>query len=340
MCDESKQKPYVTALKNEIEKKANAAEISTIYIGGGTPSTLYRGAIKDIISCVKNNYKLTGDCEITVEANPDSVNDEFCVECKESGVNRISMGVQSTDNKILHTLGRIHDKTAYKRAIETIRNHGIFNISCDLIIGVARQSKEQVKSDVNELVSLCIPHVSVYALSIEEGTPFFSQGVTVDEDLQADMYDDVYKDLFKHGYVRYEVSNFAKQGYESKHNLKYWYGAIYYGFGASAHSLLDGYVRAENTSDVDEYIGGTTVISSKKIPPQERMEESIMLNLRTLYGLDITAFDNQFGSNLLKDKERQINKLKGCGLISVENGILRATNKGFYLLDSIITELI
>ncbi|MBO5223241.1 MAG: radical SAM family heme chaperone HemW [Clostridia bacterium] len=340
VCDESKQKPYIKALKNEIEKRGNGAEISTVYVGGGTPSTLYKGAITEVLNCVKNNFVLTPDCEITVEGNPDSITDDFCVECKQNGVNRISMGVQSTCNEILTTLGRIHDKTAYLCAIETVRNHGIFNISCDLIIGVPNQSREQVRADVLELINTDIPHISVYALTIEEGTPFYRDNVTVDEDLQADMYDDVFALLTKNGYNRYEVSNFAKSGFESRHNTKYWYGAIYYGFGASAHSLSDGFIRSENTSDVDDYINGITTVSSRVIPIEERKEEAIMLNLRTVYGLDINDFNVKFSCDLLRDKADEISKLKKLGLVSVKNGILSATDKGFYLLNSIITELI
>ncbi len=340
VCDENKQKPYVTALKNEIEKRANGAEISSVYIGGGTPSTLYRGAIKDILDCVKANYLLSADCEVTVEGNPDSITDEFCKECKACGVNRISMGVQSTCNEILHTLGRIHDNLAYKRAIQTIRNHGIFNISCDLIIGVPTQTLTQVREDVENLVSTNIPHISVYALTVEEGTPFYNNNVCVDEDLQADMYDAVFELLTKNGYNRYEVSNFAKIGYESRHNTKYWYGAIYYGFGASAHSLNDGFVRSENTSNVDEYIGGVTTVSAREIPIQERKEEAIMLNLRTTYGLNVKEFDSKFSCALLQDKAEQIAKLTNLGLICLNGDILSATNKGFYLLNTIITELL
>ena len=340
VCDENKQKPYVTALKNEIEKRGNGAQISSVYIGGGTPSTLYKGAIKEILDCVKKHYNLTPDCEITVEGNPDSITDEFCAECKQNGVNRISMGVQSTCNEILHTLGRIHDKTAYLRAIETVRKHGIFNISCDLIIGVPNQTLEQVEQDVTALINQDVPHISVYALSIEEGTTFYKNNVSVDEDLQADMYDRVCSLLKERGYNRYEVSNFSKNGFESKHNTKYWYGVIYYGFGASAHSLNDGFIRRENTPSVDDYINGVTMIEERKIDEAEQMEEAIMLNLRTIYGLNVKEFNARFSCNLLLDKAEQITKLKALDLISLHNDVLTATDKGFYLLNTIITELI
>lgn len=340
VCDKSKQKPYIEALKNEIESKANGAEISTVYIGGGTPSTLYKGAITEVLDCVKKHYRLTPDCEITVEGNPDSITEEFCIECKENGVNRISMGVQSTCNEILHTLGRIHDNTAYKRAVEISRKHGIFNVSCDLIIGVPSQSREQVRADVAELISTGIPHVSVYALSVEEGTEFYRNNITVDGDLQADMYDDIYELLTANGYNRYEVSNFAQDGFESRHNTKYWCGAIYYGFGVSAHSLTDGNIREENTSDVDAYIDGITTVNSFPLSMQERKEEAVMLSLRTVYGLNIKEFDASFGGEFLKDKKEQISKLTALELIRIHDGILTATDKGFYLLNSIITELI
>ncbi len=339
VCDENKQKPYVEALKNEIEKRGNGAEISTVYIGGGTPSTLYRGAIKDILNCVRKNYKLTNNCEITVEGNPESITEDFCAECKECGVNRISMGVQSTCNEILHTLGRIHDNDAYKKAIQTVRKF-ISNISCDLIIGAPNQSIEQAEKDVRALIGEGIPHVSVYALSIEEGTPFYKNSVSVDEDLQADMYDVVFELLKQNGYNRYEVSNFAKEGYESKHNIKYWYGAIYYGFGASAHSLNDGFIRQENTSDVDEYIKGVTSVNERVISKEEQKEEAIMLNLRTIYGLNVKEFNALFSCDLLSEKAEQIGRLSGLGLINVSNEVLTVTDKGFYLLNTIITELI
>ena len=340
VCDKTKQKEYISALIKEIESKANKSEISTVYIGGGTPSTLYKGAITQILDAVKKCFSLTANCEITVEGNPDSITEEFVKECKDNGVNRISLGIQSTHKHTLEFLGRIHDEFAYKKAIEIIRANGIDNISGDLIIGVPNQTKQEIEQDIIALVHSDLSHISVYSLSIEEGTPFYKNGVTVDEDSQADMYELVCSLLKKHGYDRYEVSNFAKDGKISKHNSKYWKGVVYYGFGVAAHSLLPGDERSENTSSINEYLQGITTISSHPLSKQEKMEERIMLLLRTSDGLDISAFNKDFSTDLVANKKEQINKLKDNGLIKIENETIKVTDKGFYLLDSIIMELI
>jgi oxygen-independent coproporphyrinogen-3 oxidase len=158
--------------------------------------------------------------------------------------------------------------------------------------------------------------------------------------MQADMYDEVYAILKNNGYDRYEVSNFAKKGFESRHNGKYWRGVVYYGFGVSAHSLFDGFIRSENTSNVDEYINGITTVESHVLSREERKEEAIMLSLRTSEGLNIKNFNQEFGCNLEQDKKREIDKLKRSGVISIECDHLKATDKGFYVLDGIIMELI
>ena len=340
VCDFSLQKDYVKALVREIESKKNPNEIvSTIYIGGGTPSTLYAGGLSEIISVIRKCFNVLENAEITVEVNPESFVFDFASECKSCGVNRISMGVQSSNDKFLTHAGRLHDVEKVKNAVVLANDVGISNVSGDLIYGFNGQTVTDVISDVKFLKSLPFTHISTYALSIEKGTPFYNNNEITDDDIQADMYEEIVKLLSFDGWERYEISNFAKNGSYSKHNDKYWKRVNYIGFGVAAHSLYNN-VRWANTSDVKDYIRGITEVERTILSEEDIKEETIMLALRTKDGINLDCFKNNFRVDLLPEKSSQIKKLLDAGVIFLDNNKLKVTQKGVFVLNYIITELI
>ncbi|MBR2988638.1 MAG: radical SAM family heme chaperone HemW [Clostridia bacterium] len=332
------QSDYFTRLKTEIKEFGEKVEISTIYFGGGTPSVVDRGIIGEIASEIKKKFVLTSEYEFTVECNPESVTDEFCREIVDAGVNRVSIGLQSASDEILKKIGRIHSVEQFITAVKKIQSYGIKNISGDLILGLPNQDETDIKRAVKIFTDLGLTHASVYALSVEEGTPLYAQGYAPDDDFQADLYDYAVNLLAQNGFKRYEVSNFARDNKISNHNYKYWVGADYYGFGVSAHSLIKG-KRYENAETLEKYLANPLEKKVINLTVDDIKEEKIMLSLRTTKGLSLAEYEEKFG-NLIAQKEREILKMKANGLIEIEDGFLRVTDKGFYLLNTIITELI
>ncbi len=332
--------PYLNALRAETVKRADKKLVcDTLYIGGGTPSVLPRGALTSIIADVRNNFKIAQNSEITVEANPESCSREFTQECYDAGVNRISLGLQSDNDILLKKLGRAHNYAQFLAALENVSNAGITNVSADLMLGLPGQSRAAFKKTLIRTAALDLKHISIYALKIEEGTKMYQDGAVVDEDLQAQMYGDCIEILSDHGFMRYEVSNFAKAGYFSRHNSKYWDLTLYIGLGLSAHSYFDG-CRLENTDNIIDYISGKTLNQSNKIPLSESAEEYIMLTLRTEKGLDLKRLKDEFKTDLLTEKSKQIDKLVKLNAIFIDKNRLRVCQDAFYILNSIITELI
>ncbi len=332
-------KSYLLALENEIVERKVTDKVDTIYIGGGTPSILPRGALSDLILKIRENYDVSNNVEITVEANPDSCNDEFVYEAKCCGVNRVSVGLQSTNDKMLKGVGRAHDYKQFLTAIDLLTRRGINNVSCDLILGLPSDTVFGVEQSIKQVVDISVKHVSLYALKVEPDTPLYYSGFTANEDLQADMYDACYKLLTKRGFNRYEVSNFSKVGYESRHNYKYWTREFYLGFGVGAHSFIDG-VRSFNTDNIHSYVIGNRSVISEKISDVDAINESIMLALRTQKGLNLSRLKNSTGYDLLNEKAQKINNLTAQNMIFIKNGWLRLRNDAFYVMNSIITELI
>lgn len=335
--DFSTQSNYISRLKTEIAKTSNNPVINTIYFGGGTPSVMARGMLSEIKGAIDAVFDTSGLVEFTVECNPDSVDDGFLSECKDMGVNRISIGLQSASDECLKEIGRAHDVSKFISAIKKIKAFGFENISSDLILGLPKEREGDIEKAIKLFCELGISHVSTYALSVEENTPLKASGYVVDDDAQADAYEKVVELLKENGYKRYEVSNFARNGKISLHNYKYWTGANYYGFGASAHSLVDG-VRYANVDSVHKYLDGADK-TSITLCDADKKEEKIMLSLRTSRGLNLSEFNSEWG-NLLQEKKAQIDKLLSLGVVEINGDFLRATDKGFYLLSSIITELI
>ena len=346
---------YVTNLMNEIKLQSkNYREfysVSSIYIGGGTPSCLDNYYIRDLLSCIYKNFAVKNSAEITPEINPNSVHQTKIREYIMSGINRFSIGLQSISAKVLKSMGRTHSLADYKKTVDIIREFGVKNISTDIIIGYPNQKLIDVKETVNYLIKLGIPHISAYMLQVEKGTKLKklvdngSLGVP-DDDTVVKMYDTVVDILTKNGYKRYEISNFAKPTYESYHNKVYWKRKDYLGVGLAAHSYIDGtrFANTENLTEYNEKLEKSFTIPtkySKTLTTEEKKEEAVMLSLRTSDGLDLDAYKNEFGENFLAKKKDKIAELiKNKFLILTKENKLVCTNSGYLVLNKLVLELV
>ena len=346
---------YVTNLMNEIKLQSkNYREfysVSSIYIGGGTPSCLDNYYIRDLLSCIYKNFAVKNSAEITLELNPNSVDQTKIREYIMSGINRFSIGLQSISAKVLKSMGRTHSLADYKKTVDIIREFGVKNISTDIIIGYPNQKLIDVKETINYLIKLGIPHISAYMLQVEKGTKLKklvdngSLGVP-DDDTVVKMYDTVVDILTKNGYKRYEISNFAKPTYESYHNKVYWKRKDYLGVGLAAHSYIDGtrFANTENLTEYNEKLEKSFTIPtkySKTLTTEEKKEEAVMLSLRTSDGLDLDAYKNEFGENFLAKKKDKIAELiKNKFLILTKENKLVCTNSGYLVLNKLVLELV
>lgn len=329
---------YVDALIRNI-KKYKDVEIDSIYWGGGTPSILSEESYQRIFSALKSNFKLVNP-EISLEANPCSVDLEKLKFLRTVGFNRISFGVQSCVDTELKKLGRSHNFEQAKQAIFNAYNAGFENISADLMLGIPEQTKESLEFSINELSKLPLTHISAYILKIEENTPFNNSTVInslPNEDIVADLYLQAVEQLENNGFMQYEISNFAKSGFECKHNLKYWRCEEYIGLGPSAHSFWNG-KRYEVPKNLDEFIENEyqTEIINEENP--HTFEEVAMLQLRLKEGLSRKICD-EFNA----DFERIIKKaepLKKARLVEISDDKISITKEGFLVSNEIISRII
>ncbi len=321
------QDSYVTALISEIKKWGGLIDrpIDTIYIGGGTPSVL-RNRIEKILLAVKENFNISQDAEITAEVNPASAVEDFLSIAKRSGVNRLSVGVQSASENELEILGRTHTVKQSEQTVKAAREIGFDNISLDLMICLPDSDIKSLENNLNFISSLKPEHISAYMLKIEPHTKFSKLVLNLpDEDMQAEQYLYMCKYLEAKGYLHYEISNFALKGRESRHNLKYWTQKEYIGIGPSAHSFLDG-KRFYYKRDLKAFIKEPEIINDGL--GGDRQEE-IMLRLRLKDGIRVNNADNNF----------YFLKLKEAGYIDINGQRLSLTDKGMLLSNSIITEI-
>lgn len=348
--DETKEQ-YVLMLIKEMEmykEKLKNCVIDTIFVGGGTPSCLRPKSIKNILNFITNNFNVESDAEITIECNPNSVTAEKLSEYKLAGVNRLSIGLQAYNNKLLKLIGRIHTIDHFDNAIKLAKQYGFENINVDLLLGLPKQKLYDIAFELKHLIKLKVPHISCYGLIVEDNTKLSEDLNNKVYSLPSDekavkMYDYTLSFLKKHKIERYEVSNFAKQGYESKHNLKYWTMQEYVGFGLSAHSFFDG-ERWENVSKLGDYFD---MVENKKMPVKEiskediqsLKEEYIMTGLRKQSGISLDEYERFFDEDLLVIKQKEIANLFKNQLVDIKDNRLFATDKGFEFLNQIILEL-
>jgi len=347
---DSKIEEYIEAVKKEIELQKIKSEITTIYIGGGTPSYIESKYIEEIIAeIMKKN--VSEKAEITIEVNPGTVTLEKLKDYKEAGINRISIGLQSVQNELLKQIGRIHDFEQFLKTYKMARKVGFTNINIDLMLGIPNQRIKDLKESLESVIQLQPQHISVYSLIVEDGTPIANkiekgELELPEEDLERNMYWYVKNTLELNGYKHYEISNFAKEGYQSKHNLNCWNQQEYIGIGIAAHSYRD-IVRYSNTEQLGEYIRNVQKenLERNRIIHEIQKEEDtkkeyMILGLRQIDGIQIKKFKEKFGENPIYLFRNELKKLVEEQLIIVDDDNIKLTNKGIDLANLVWEEFI
>ena len=323
---------YLIALEKEIKSKYKNEPINTIYIGGGTPTSLNIKQLEKLLKLTKlfNFEKI----EFTVETNADLSLDKVKL-LKQYGVNRISIGVQTVNPKHLKFLNRNHTKEEVINLVNLLKQYD-FNVNVDLMYGMPNQTLKELEEDLDFILSLDVNHISAYSLIIEPHTKIYIDNVTnIDEDLDYQMYQLINKKL--KNYVHYEISNFAKEGYYSKHNLVYWNNLEYYGFGIGASGYIDG-VRYDNTRSYQNYLNGNYLFESHKLSKKEKIENEFILGFRKLEGINILEFKAKYDMNVLDIGI--VKKLLKEGKLSVDNGYLKINPKYIYISNTILVNFI
>jgi oxygen-independent coproporphyrinogen-3 oxidase len=344
---------YVNALLLQAEDFSVQCKnhyVNSIFIGGGTPTVLKPKQLIRIIDCITKFYKIDRSMEITVEVNPATVTVDDLKKLFKAGVNRLSIGMQSAINSELREIGRIHTYEEFERTYNAARFVGFENINVDVMYGIPGQTRESFSKTLDKLISLEPDHVSLYALKIEEGTPLHKlqdKYVFPSEDDQYGMYMEAVQKLRKSYVYPYEISNFARSGYESAHNLKYWLGEEYVGLGVAAHSYLNG-ERFGATKNLKTYIYAMTYVK-KKIPiyvsyeeigEREAAKEFFLLNMRLYQGIDIKDFAREFGIEVAKMYLEPLRKYVEHGYVSIKGDIYSFTEKGMLVSSYIKTEVL
>ncbi|MBO4458161.1 MAG: oxygen-independent coproporphyrinogen III oxidase [Butyrivibrio sp.] len=325
-ANEEVMKAYFKALSKELKESAkdySDSMVKTVFFGGGTPSFPNANYICSILSDIKDNYNLAADAEISLELNPGTASFDKLKKYKEAGFNRLSIGVQSFDDDELKRIGRIHDCATAQRTYEDARKAGFTNINLDVMSALPGQSLESYLNTLKKAVSLDPEHISAYSLIVEEGTPFFDMDLDLPgEEEDRAMYHKTAEKLQDFGYHRYEISNYAKDGFECEHNKVYWKRGNYLGVGLGAASMVDD-VRWTNTGKIDDYIAYFSGDSSfagirenvEKLTLEDRMEEFMFLGLRLITGVDLAEFEALFGKKIEDVYAEVIGKYVGMGLL-------------------------
>lgn len=341
--------PYINALIREIRNYKIDKEnyvIKTIYFGGGTPSFIESKYIAEILSTIKAKFNILENAEITIEANPGTVNELKLKDYYNAGINRISFGLQSTRSELLKLVGRIHSYSSFLEAYNLARKIGFKNINIDLMIGLPVQTLEDVQKDLERIIELKPEHISVYSLIVEEGTRIEEKIKNKElylpsEELERKMYWEVKKKLEDTGYTHYEISNYSKSGFESKHNMSCWNQEEYLGFGLAAHSYINN-KRYSNTIDFDEYFEWTenSKIMHEKQTEEDKQKEFMLLGLRKIEGVKISDFKNKFVENPIYLYRESLNKLVIQELIEIDIDNIRLTSKGIDLANLVWEEFV
>lgn len=325
--------------------------VKTIYIGGGTPSFIESKYITEILKTIKENFVVDEDAEITMEMNPGTVNENKLKDYYNCGINRLSIGLQETNNALLKEIGRIHTYEDFENTYSLARNVGFKNINVDLMLGLPNQNILDLENSINKILDLDPEHISVYSLILEENTVLknkVDQGIlTLPEDeMERKMYYTVKNMLENNGYIHYEISNFAKKGFESKHNLDCWSQKEYMGFGAAAHSYTNNF-RFSNIENIEEYINNfknnkeeDNLIFHEKQNRESKMKEYMMLGLRKIEGVNIQQFKNKFVENPIFIFRKEIEKLVNEELLEVDGNFIKLTKKGLDLANLVWEEFV
>lgn len=347
---------YIECLLKEIEVRKKEIldknyKITTIYIGGGTPSLLSSNSIEKILNKLKNLDIKLNKLEITIEINPGTVNKEKLEHYKKMGINRLSIGMQSSKNNILKQLGRIHTYEEFEKNFYLAKRVGFKNINIDMIIGLPNQTIEDIKKSLENIKSLNPEHISVYSLILEEGTKLYEKVIKREvvlpkEETERNMYWYVKNKLEEIGYIHYEISNFAKKGKESKHNLNCWAQKEYIGFGLAAHSYKN-YIRYSNIENLEQYMKNIendniseNIVIHEKQSLKDAKKEYMLLGLRKINGIQVSEFKQKYVENPIYIFHKELDKLTNEKLILIDDDNIRLTNKGIDLANIVWGEFV
>jgi oxygen-independent coproporphyrinogen-3 oxidase len=329
---------YLNGLEDEFAAahlRYGKMPVGSVFIGGGTPSILAADAVQRILAMTRARFELMPEAEVTVEANPGTLSPEKLRAYRDSGVNRLSVGVQAVQSGLLQMLGRIHDGAEAARSIEWARAAGFSNISLDLMYALPGQTMAQWVETLRFALELRPQHLSLYSLILEAGTPLARAAqrgkiAAASDQMALDMQRAAQRILSRRGYARYEISNYALSGYECRHNMAYWTRGDYLGLGCAAHSMMRG-ERFENTSDLDQYLSGVREVARRAISAEEAAEEAVMLGTRTVRGIPVSWVGAGRG---------RIERLEAGGFIRLEGGRLALTDKGMEVQNAVVLELL
>ena len=346
---------YVEALCKEIKANTESAKdykVTTIFLGGGTPSVLLTEQMTQILTTIKDVFYVSEDVEITTEANPGTVTKEKLEAYRNTGINRISFGLQSANNEDLKLLGRIHTYEEFLESFKLARECGFENINVDLISAIPKQTVADWEKSLKKIIELNPEHISAYSLIVEEGTPFaklYGEGTKGEKDLPSEEDErEIYKRteelLNAAGYFRYEISNYAKPGKECKHNLGYWERKNYLGLGLGASSLMKN-ERFHNTEKMQDYLqqsGDLEAIRLEKecLDKTAQMEEFVFLGMRKMKGISLKEFQQEFGEELLDDYGENIDRMGEQGLVEIKDGYLKLTKAGIDVSNYVFAEIL
>lgn len=343
---------YFNAMKKEINQYSSQMKfnrIDTIFIGGGTPTCVDARYICEILDQCRSKFNISDNCEISIESNPGTISIEKLEKYRQCGINRISIGLQATQGELLKYLGRRHSNEEFITSVELAKQAGFENINADVIFGIPGQTLEDWKNTLMTLVKTGVTHISAYSLKIEEGTVFGDLKksgalIPVEDELDREMYHYTIEYLSENGYNQYELSNFAKEGYECKHNLIYWKCVDYLGIGAGAHSYLDN-LRLANVYTIEEYIdslakGSKPVEERYTVDYCEKMSEYMFLGLRLTKGISNSEFRDVFNQDMFQKYGNSFEKLSNKKLLEIEGESVKLTKLGLDLANQVFVEFV
>ncbi|MBO0862638.1 MAG: radical SAM family heme chaperone HemW [Chloracidobacterium sp.] len=345
---------YIVAVQEEIERadvssRPAMRRVDTIYFGGGTPTTLAIGQISSLIEDCRRRFDVASDSEITVEANPGSASQYYLEKLRSAGVNRLSFGVQSFDDRELLMIGRTHSAEEAREAVRMARDAGFANLSIDLIAGLPEQKMETWRHNLEEAFALAPDHLSVYLLELYKDAPLLhriNRGElrAIDDESTVEMYFALMEEAERHGFERYEISNWARPGFESRHNLKYWTGAAYWAFGISAAGY-DGLMRWSNTRNIHEYLskiegGQSPIVERIELDDDHRQSENLFLGLRLKEGVNLDEHFRRFGVDARERYRDEIERLREAGLIELSDNRLKISQGGTVLANEVFAAFV
>ena len=348
---------YLEALKSEISYWKNLEEpggsgrrlmdgyeAASLFVGGGTPSVLTAAQLEDLLAAAESLVPLAPGAEVTLEANPGTLTPQKLAVCRRAGVNRLSLGAQSFEDRLLKSLGRIHASRQIDEAVDMARAAGFDNLNLDLMYGLPGQSMEDWRRTLAAAVALRPEHISAYSLIVEPGTPMADrvargEAVVPEDEAVNAMQRAAVDFLSVAGYERYEISNFARPGCACRHNMTYWLRGDYLGLGCAAHSML-GEWRFANPADLNAYLAGARRTEAQRLTREDAMEETLMLSTRTCRGLDLAGWRERFQEDFMAGREEIVRRLETAGLARLESGFLRLTLRGMEVQNAVVLELL